>query len=135
MHTVASFTKDRKPLKPTFIQSVDLEYCFDSPTKWKQYIYAPMVIHFSGWAVSLNKSPITITIVGNTYPQRTLSPEIHRPDVKRILNQSGKDVDEYCGFEFKLSFDKPPADEQTYTIEIYQRQILFWTNCIYCKTF
>jgi len=121
MVKVASFTKDGMPIKEKFWKfwkSVDLEYCFDTPTNWKQYIYPPMDIRFSGWAISLDKSPIHITITGDDHPPRTIHPEISRPDVKEHLEKFGKQVGDRCGFEFKLSFNKVPNGEKKITIQI-----------------
>ena len=118
MVKVASFTKDGRPIKEKFWKSADLEYCFDYPTNWKQVIYTPSDIHFSGWAISLDKSPINITIFEDNYPSRTIHPEHSRPDVKEHLAKLGKQVDDHCGFEFDLSINEVPKGEKIFTIEI-----------------
>ena len=118
MVKVASFTKDGIPVQENDWKAPNLEYCFDTPTNWCQVLYAPRDIHFSGWAISLDHSPISITISGVDYPSRTLHPENSRPDVKEHLAKFGKQVDDRCGFEFHLPINEVPDGEKTFTIEI-----------------
>ena len=118
MHKVASFTKDRKPLKGKSTEQANLEYCFDLPTKWKQYINPPMDVCFSGWAISLDKSQINIMITEEGCPSQTIQPKVFRPDVKEVLETLGKNVDSRCGFEFSLNFDELTVGEKKFTIEI-----------------
>jgi ubiquinone/menaquinone biosynthesis C-methylase UbiE len=135
MGIIASFTKDGLPIEKNFQEAPDLEYCFDAPTNWNQVIYSPMDIHFSGWAISLDNSPVTITITGDHPQPRTTHPDIYRPDVKEYMKKLGKQVNDRCGFEFTLSLNEVPDCEKKFKIEITNDKYSSGPNVFFVSPF